>query len=68
MKKNRFRYFSVLLSAITCSHLARSGMAHQWEDCPIGRPKAVNEQYLARLKELVNNSPRHYRYSFEITS
>lgn len=46
-------------------HIARSGMAHQWEDCPIGRPKAVNEQYLARLKELVNNSPRDYGYSFE---
>ena len=46
-------------------HIARSGMAHQWQDCPIGRPKAVNEQYLARLKELVNNSPRDYGYSFE---
>lgn len=46
-------------------HIARSGMAHQWEDCPIGRPKAVNEQCLKRLKELVNNSPRDYGYSFE---
>ncbi len=46
-------------------HIARSGMAHQWQDCPRGRPKAINEQYLARLKELVNNSPRDYGYSFE---
>ena len=46
-------------------HIARSGMAHQWDDSPIGRPKAINEQYLARLKELVNNSPRDYGYSFE---
>lgn len=46
-------------------HIARSGMAHQWQDCPIGRPKRVNEQYLERLKELVNNSPRDYGYSFE---
>ncbi len=46
-------------------HIARSGMAHQWQDCPIGRPKAINEQYLARLKELVSNSPRDYGYSFE---
>ena len=46
-------------------HIARSGMAHQWEDCPIGRPKAVTQEYLARLKELVNNSPRDYGYSFE---
>ncbi|MEM7555958.1 MAG: helix-turn-helix domain-containing protein [Cyanobacteria bacterium P01_A01_bin.84] len=46
-------------------HIARSGMAHQWEDCPIGRPKAVNEDYLKRLKELVDNNPRDYGYSFE---
>lgn len=46
------------------THIARAGMAHQWQDCPIGRPKAVNEQYLERLKELVNGSPRDYGYSF----
>ena len=46
-------------------HIARSGMAHQWQDCPIGRPKSINERYLGRLKELVNNSPRDYGYSFE---
>ncbi len=46
-------------------HIARSGMAHQWQDCPIGRPKAVNDQYLERLKELVSNSPRDCGYSFE---
>ncbi|MBD6619522.1 helix-turn-helix domain-containing protein [Komarekiella sp. 'clone 1'] len=45
-------------------HIARTGMAHQWQDCPIGRPKAVNDQYLERLKELVNSSPRNYGYSF----
>lgn len=45
-------------------HIARSGMAHQWQDCPIGRPKAVNEEYLERLKELINQSPRDYGYSF----
>lgn len=46
-------------------HIARSGMAHQWQDCPIGRPKAVNDEYLERLKELVSNSPRDCGYSFE---
>ena len=46
-------------------HIARSGLAHQWQDCPIGRPKAVTQEYLERLKELVNNSPRDYGYSFE---
>ena len=47
------------------THIARNGMAHQWQDCPIGRPKAVNKEYLQRLQELVNNSPRDYGYSFE---
>nr|AVH79619.1 translposase [Nostoc sp. PCC 9201] len=45
-------------------HIARAGMAHQWQDCPIGRPKAVNEKYLERLKELISHSPRDYGYSF----
>jgi transposase len=45
-------------------HIARTGMAHQWQDCPIGRPKAVNDQYLERLKELISHSPRDYGYSF----
>jgi transposase len=45
-------------------HIARTGMAHQWQDCPIGRPKAVNEQYLERLQELISHSPRDYGYSF----
>ncbi|MEH1855440.1 MAG: helix-turn-helix domain-containing protein [Nostoc sp.] len=46
------------------THIARAGMAHQWQDCPIGRPKAVNDEYLQRLKELVNSSPRDHGYSF----
>jgi transposase len=46
------------------THIARMGMAHQWQECPIGRPKAVNEEYLVRLKELVTSSPRDYGYSF----
>jgi transposase len=45
-------------------HVARSGMAHQWQDSPIGRPRAVNEEYLERLKELVHSNPRDYDYSF----
>jgi transposase len=31
----------------------------------MGRPKTVNEQYLARLKELVSHSPREYGYPFQ---
>ncbi|AFZ59455.1 helix-turn-helix domain-containing protein [Anabaena cylindrica FACHB-243] len=45
-------------------HIARMGMAHQWQDCPIGRPKVVNDQYLERLQELLNSSPRDHGYSF----
>jgi transposase len=45
-------------------HIARTGMAHQWQDCPIGRPKTVNQEYLERLKELVGSSPRDHGYSF----
>jgi transposase len=46
------------------THIARAGMAHQWQDCPIGRPKTVNKEYLERLRELLSNSPRDYGYSF----
>jgi transposase len=46
------------------THIARAGIAHQWQDCPIGRPKAVNDEYLERLKELVNSTPRDHGYSF----
>lgn len=46
------------------THIARAGMAHQWQDCPIGRPMAVNEEYLQRLQELVSRSPGDYGYSF----
>lgn len=45
-------------------HIARTGMAHQWQDCPIGRPKAINDQYLERLKELLSSSPRDHGYVF----
>ena len=47
------------------THIARSGMAHQWQDCPIGRPKVVNDKYLQRLQELLKGSPRDYGYSFQ---
>jgi transposase len=46
-------------------HIARSGIAHQWKDCPIGRRKSINYEYLSRLQELINNSPRDYGYSFQ---
>jgi len=45
--------------------MARMGQAHNWNDHPIGRPKAVNDHYLARLRELVSRSPKEFGYAFE---
>ncbi len=45
--------------------MASSGQTHDLRDRAMGRPKTVNEEYLARLKLLVINSPREYGYSFE---
>lgn len=44
--------------------IAEAGLAHKWNERPIGRPKIVNNQYIDRLKELVSNSPRDYGYAF----
>lgn len=44
---------------------AKAGQAHNWQDCPRGRPKVVDAKYSARLKELATGSPRDYGYSFE---
>ena len=44
--------------------IAEAGMAHKWNERPLGRPKIVNHQYIERLKELVNCSPREYGYAF----
>jgi transposase len=45
-------------------HMARSGMAHLWEDSPRGRPKIVTDAYLERLQELLTQNPREYKYPF----
>ncbi len=45
-------------------HMARSGMAHLWEASPRGRPKIVTDAYLERLRELLTQSPREYKYPF----
>ena len=46
-------------------HIARQGMAHQWQDSRIGRPKSVSDEYLQRLKELLYSNPRDYGYISE---
>lgn len=45
--------------------MAESGQAHYWKKSKIGRPQKINDQYLQRLQELVNHSPRDYGYFFE---
>ena len=44
--------------------MTKVGQAHNWIEHPLGRPKTVNDQYVARLKELVSHSPKEYGYSF----
>ncbi len=36
-----------------------------WDNQPVGRPKTITDQYLARLKELVSHSPKQFGYPFE---
>ncbi|MGF1541954.1 MAG: transposase [Pleurocapsa sp.] len=43
---------------------AKTGQAHDWKRLSIGRPKRINEEYLNRLQELVNQSPRECGYAF----
>ena len=44
---------------------ARAGQAHNWQDCPRGRPKITNDEYLIRLRELATGSPHDYGYPFK---
>ncbi|WP_096608050.1 helix-turn-helix domain-containing protein [Calothrix sp. NIES-2100] len=44
--------------------IAKAGLVEEWQQRRIGRPKTVNQQYLARLKELLSHSPRKYGYAF----
>lgn len=44
--------------------IAKSGAAHNWRMQPMGRPKTVTSDYLDRLKELVNTSPKDLGYAF----
>ena len=44
--------------------VAQGGMAHTWNERPIGRPKTINPEYIQRLQELLSHSPHDYGYSF----
>jgi transposase len=40
-------------------------VSQDWSDQPVGRPKVISEQYLSRLKELVDGNPRDFGYPFQ---
>jgi transposase len=44
--------------------MAKSGQAHNWQTQPIGRPKLVTSEYLERLKQLMDTSPKDLGYPF----
>ncbi|MBH8562119.1 helix-turn-helix domain-containing protein [Nostoc sp. CENA67] len=44
--------------------VAQAGMAHTWNERPIGRPKTVNAEYIERLQKLVSHHPHEYGYPF----
>lgn len=46
-------------------HIARSGMAHDYESYLPGRPKKFTPDYQKRLGELYKNSPKEYGYAFK---
>jgi transposase len=45
--------------------LTKAGLAHQYLDCPVGRPKIVTDEYIEFLQRLLKNSPRDYGYPFK---
>ena len=54
-------------SPLTARHwifMAKSGCAHNWQTQPIGRPKIITSEYVERLKELINTSPKELGYAF----
>ncbi|WP_181243847.1 helix-turn-helix domain-containing protein [Chamaesiphon polymorphus] len=55
-------------SAATASRwmqLTKAGLAHQYLDCPVGRPKLITDEYIELLRELLGRSPRDYGYPFK---
>jgi transposase len=45
-------------------HLTKSGLAHKYLECPVGRPKLVTDEYIEFLRELLQHSPKDYGYPF----
>jgi transposase len=45
--------------------LTKAGLAHQYLDYPVGRPKLVTAEYIEFLRELLEHSPKDYGYPFK---
>jgi transposase len=45
--------------------LTKAGLAHQYLDYPVGRPKLITDEYIEFLRELLQHSPKDYGYSFK---
>lgn len=45
--------------------LTKTGLAHQYLDCPVGRPKIVTDEYIEFLRDLLQHSPSDYGYPFK---
>jgi transposase len=45
--------------------LTKAGLAHNYLDCPVGRPKIVTDEYIESLRGLLQNSPRDCGYPFK---
>jgi transposase len=64
---------SEICKSLNCCHttarhwilMAKMGMAHKWQEQPVGRPHTANYQYRERLKELVSQNPQNYGYAFQ---
>ncbi|MFM7448236.1 MAG: transposase [Leptolyngbyaceae cyanobacterium] len=62
-----------ICEALNCSsetarywiQMAQVGMAHRWDDRPMGRPKAIDQRHLDRLRELVEMHPKELGFPFQ---
>jgi transposase len=61
-----------ICEALNCSRetarywmtIAKTQSPKSWYQQPVGRPKKASDEYLKRLAELVNQSPKDYGYAF----
>jgi transposase len=44
--------------------ITKAGLAHQYLESPVGRPKVVTDEYIEVLRELLEHSPKDYDYPF----